>query len=62
MTAKERKQIAELMIRISDVVVAAERIDLNDPLWYGTCIQVDESKNKLQQDIKRLIGIYVPIG
>jgi len=62
MTKAECKQVAELMIRISDVVVAAERIDLNDPLWYGACVQVDESKNKLQQDIKRLIGIYVPIG
>ena len=64
MTAKERKQVAELMTRISDVVAGANRIDDTGPLWARRIAyaRADASKSKLQEDIKRLIGVYVPIG
>ena len=64
MTKKEKAQVKELMIRITDQLAREARIDDTDTLWSRRAqyAAADEAKTNLQADIKDLIGFYVPIA
>ena len=64
MNKAEKKQVAELLDRVVMLGVQAERMDHDAPLWIRKMDQddLDEVKARLQNDIKGLIDIYVPLA